>query len=63
VTIATVLAEYIAVFPFGGFVNERSISENKAHLVTALKKKGIAYHGNFRFLGYNPSYQLVGRLT
>lgn len=61
VIIETVEAEYVAVITFGGFANETSINEHKALLATALKKKGIAYHGNFRYLGYNPPYQLVGR--
>lgn len=26
-----------------------------------LFEKGIEYYGNFRYLGYNPPYQLIGR--
>ncbi len=26
-----------------------------------LEKKGIDFQGNFRFLGYNPPYQFLGR--
>ncbi len=63
VIIETVEAEYVAVITFGGFANETSINEHKALLASVLKKKGIAYHGNFRFLGYNPPYQLVGRIN
>jgi hypothetical protein len=61
VVIERVEAEYVAVISFGGFANETDINENKALLSAALKKKGITYHGNFRFLGYNPPYQLFGR--
>ena len=61
VVIETTEAEYVAVISFGGFANETSINENKELLAKALKKKGITYHGNFRFLGYNSPYQLVGR--
>ena len=61
VVIETIEAEYVAVITFGGFANETSINENKELLAKALKKKGVAYHGNFRFLGYNPPYQLFGR--
>ena len=61
VVIETVEAEYVAVISFGGFADEASIKENKDRLTSILKKKGITYHGNFRFLGYNPPYQLVGR--
>ena len=61
IIIETVEAEYVAVVAFGGFANESTINENKELLEAALKKKGIGYHGNFRFLGYDPPYQLVGR--
>ena len=61
IIIETIEAEYVAVIIFGGFANETSINENKELLAKALKKKGVAYHGNFRFLGYNPPYQLFGR--
>ncbi|MFM7399863.1 MAG: heme-binding protein, partial [Bacteroidota bacterium] len=27
----------------------------------ALEKQGIQYAGNFRYLGYNPPFQLIGR--
>ena len=61
IVIETIEPEYVAVISFGGFANETSIKENKDRLTSILKKKGITYHGNFRFLGYNPPYQLVGR--
>jgi hypothetical protein len=53
--------EYVAVLGFGGFASAANIEKNKALLEKYLKKKGIKYHGNFRFLGYNPPYQLFGR--
>ena len=46
---------------FGGFANTESINKHKMILENALKEKGISYYGNFRFLGYNPPYQLFGR--
>jgi len=53
--------EYVAVIQFGGFANTSSINKHKAQLKQLLDKRGISYFGNFRFLGYNPPYQLFGR--
>ena len=53
--------EYAAVIQFGGFANTSSINRHKAQLKQLLDKRGISYFGNFRFLGYNPPYQLFGR--
>jgi len=61
VIIETVEAEYVAVITFSGFASESDIKKNKELLIEYLNKKGISYHGNFRFLGYNPPYQLFRR--
>ena len=53
--------EYVAAIQFSGFSDAESIEENKVKLEKALKTKGLTYNGNFRYLGYNPPYQLVGR--
>jgi hypothetical protein len=53
--------EYLAVIQFGGFANTASIDKHKVLLENALKEKGLTYYGNFRYLGYNPPYQLFGR--
>jgi hypothetical protein len=53
--------EYVAVIQFGGFASNEKINEQKALLEKALQEKGLPYFGNFRFLGYNPPYQLIGR--
>jgi hypothetical protein len=53
--------EYIAVIRFGGFASDKDISENTIKLQKILEEKGIKYYGNFRYLGYNPPYQLIGR--
>ena len=53
--------EYVAAIAFGGFANDGSIKKYAAELETALGKKGIKSIGHFRYLGYNPPYQLVGR--
>jgi hypothetical protein len=47
--------EYVAAIAFGGFANDA------AELEKALGNKGIKSIGHFRYLGYNPPYQLVGR--
>ena len=61
VTIKIIPEEYVAAIRFGGFASDASIKEHKEILEIGLKKKGIAFHGNFRYLGYNPPFQLVGR--
>jgi SOUL heme-binding protein len=61
VVIETSAPEYAAVIEFGGFANNASIEKHKTILEKALKEEGLRYHGNFRYLGYNPPYQLFGR--
>lgn len=53
--------EYVAVLNFGGFANDVSIKANTDKLRKILEEAGISYRGNFRYLGYNPPYQLLGR--
>ncbi|MBK7096411.1 MAG: heme-binding protein [Saprospiraceae bacterium] len=53
--------EYIAAIRFGGFASDEDISEYSQKLKKILEDKKIRYHGNFRFLGYNPPFQLTGR--
>lgn len=61
IDIITSEPEYVAVIQFGGFSSNESIQEHRMRLENDLKKKGITYYGNFRYLGYNPPYQLLGR--
>jgi len=61
ISIETSEPEYVAVIQFGGFASNESIAKHKEELEKALKEKGISYYGNFRYLGYNPPYQLFGR--
>ncbi len=61
VTIKTVSEEYVAAIKFGGFASDDIIRKFKLMLEVALKKQHINYYGTFRFLGYNPPYQLFGR--
>ncbi len=61
VKIQTTTDEYVAAISFGGFASDKKIKENKEKLESALKANSISYYGHFRFLGYNPPYQLFGR--
>ena len=61
IAIETTSPEYIAVIKFGGFASTDKINQYEKKLQQILKDKGITYHGNFRFLGYNPPFQLFGR--
>ena len=53
--------EYVAALKFGGFATTLRIEKHKAQLKKLLEDKGISYYGNFRYLGYNPPFQLFGR--
>jgi hypothetical protein len=61
ISIVTSSPEYVAAIQFGGFASTESINKHRLLLEKSLQEKGILYHGNFRFLGYNPPYQLFGR--
>ncbi len=61
VTIRTVSEEHVAAITFGGFASDRKIKLFAKKLEDALKADSISYYGSFRFLGYNPPYQLFGR--
>jgi hypothetical protein len=61
IVIETIEEEYVAAIQFGGFSDAESIEAHKVKLEKALKERGLTYYGNFRYLGYNPPYQLVGR--
>ncbi len=53
--------EYLAVIRFGGYASDDKIKKYSEKLGKLLSEKGIAYYGNFRFLGYNPPYKFIGR--
>jgi SOUL heme-binding protein len=53
--------EYAAALRFGGFASDETIARHSKQLSALLEEKGIKPIGHFRFLGYNPPYQLVGR--
>jgi hypothetical protein len=54
-------SEYAAAIEFGGYANDETISKHAEQLKKSLKEKGIKPIGHYRYLGYNPPYQLVGR--
>lgn len=53
--------EYVAALQFDGFATTARINKYKAQLEKSLENRGISYYGNFRYLGYNPPYQIIGR--
>jgi len=53
--------EYVAAIKFGGFASDKDIKNHSEKLKNLLIAKGIIYYGNFRYLGYNPPFQLLGR--
>jgi hypothetical protein len=53
--------EYAAAIEFGGYANDESISKHAEQLRKSLEEKGIKPIGHYRYLGYNPPYQLLGR--
>jgi hypothetical protein len=61
IKIETTNDEYVAAIRFDGFAKGEKIKEQTALLENALKAANIHYYGSFRFLGYNPPYQLFGR--
>lgn len=61
IRIETSADEYVAAIQFGGYANDEEIKKYARKLEDALKESGIIYYGNFRFLGYNAPFQLLGR--
>jgi len=54
-------SEYAAAIEFGGYANDETISKYAEQLKKSLEEKGIKPIGHYRYLGYNPPYQLIGR--
>ena len=54
-------AVYAAAIEFGGFATDEKIKKYSDKLMALLSEKGIQSIGNFKFLGYNPPYQFIGR--
>lgn len=53
--------EYVAVLQFGGFASDQDLAFYSNKLQQILTEKGITVYGHYRFLGYNPPYQLINR--
>ena len=53
--------EYVAAIEFGGFATDATIKKYTEQLEKSLELKGIKPIGNFKYLGYNPPYQLIAR--
>ena len=53
--------EYVAVIRFGGYANDKELKFYIEKLKDLLSKKGIKTLGHYRYLGYNPHYQIFGR--
>lgn len=61
IQLSTSKADYVAVLSFGGFASDKKIAAKTAQLKSLFLQNSISYDGNFRYLGYNPPYQLLGR--
>jgi hypothetical protein len=61
VNIINTADEYVAVMRFGGYASDEDLKFFSEKLQNLLKENGITPLGNYRFLGYNPPYQFVGR--
>ena len=61
ITIHTSVDEYVAAITFHGFASEEKIRKYTDILTKALKENHLASYGPYRYLGYNPPYQLFGR--
>jgi hypothetical protein len=53
--------EYVAVIRFGGYASDKDLKFYSEKLQNLLKENGITSFGNYRFLGYNPPFQYIGR--
>jgi hypothetical protein len=53
--------EYVAVIRFGGYASDNDLKFYSEKLKNLLKENGITSFGNYRFLGYNPPFQIIGR--
>jgi hypothetical protein len=53
--------EYVAALRFGGYASDGDLKFYSQKLENLLREKGITTIGNYRFLGYNPPFQPIGR--
>lgn len=53
--------EYVAAISFSGFISDEKLQKQQDRLTQLLEKNELTPKGDFRYLGYNPPYQLIGR--
>ena len=53
--------EYVAVLKFGGYASDKDLKFYSEKLQNLLNENEINSVGNYRFLGYNPPFQFIGR--
>lgn len=53
--------DHVAVIRFSGWANDIKIKEYSEALGKLLRENNIIHKGNFRYLGYNPPFQLNNR--
>lgn len=61
VQVKKVPEEYVAVIKFAGYASDKDIKSYSEKLQKLLLENGILSHGNYRFLAYNPPFQIIGR--
>ncbi len=61
IKLQTVPPEKIAAIRFGGFASQSKLEHYATELKNELEANGIEYFGNFRYLGYNAPFELLGR--
>jgi hypothetical protein len=61
VKIKSTSEEYVAVIRFGGYASDKDLKFYSEKLQSLLKENGITAVGNYRFLGYNSPFQVIGR--
>jgi len=63
VHLKTTAEEYVAVIRFGGYASDKDLKFYSEKLQNLLKENGVTSFGNYRFLGYNPPFQFIGRIN
>ena len=61
VKIKSTADEYVAAIKFGGFASDKDLKIYSEKLKNLLDHNQISTIGNYRYFGYNPPYQFVGR--
>ena len=51
----------VAVIQFSGYANNKEILKKEEELTALLLKEGIEHKGDFKYMGYNPPYQIINR--